>query len=111
MLVPDETSIERSTVKVAPGVTTTWLVAVFTRSRALATTEYVPAGTLSNSYRPPESVMRKAAATSGGIFERDDYFAGLATLAYLFRMAALEASTVNSELNEPDDLARQITSH
>ncbi|MGY0570279.1 hypothetical protein ACTGJ9_003735 [Bradyrhizobium sp. RDM12] len=36
---------------------------------------------------------------------------GLATLAYLFRMAALEASTVNSELNEPDDLPRQMTSH
>jgi hypothetical protein len=36
---------------------------------------------------------------------------GLATLAYLFRMAALEASTANSELSEPDDLARQITSH
>ena len=36
---------------------------------------------------------------------------GLATLAYLFRMAALEASTTNSELNEPDDLPRHITSH
>ncbi|MBW7964612.1 hypothetical protein [Bradyrhizobium sp. BR 10261] len=36
---------------------------------------------------------------------------GLATLAYLFRMAALEASTANSELNVPDDLPRQVTSH
>ena len=36
---------------------------------------------------------------------------GLATLAYLFRMAALEASTANSELVEPDNLPRQITSH
>ena len=36
---------------------------------------------------------------------------GLATLAYLFRMAALEASTANSGVNEPDDLPRQITSH
>jgi len=36
---------------------------------------------------------------------------GLATLAYLFRMAALEASTANSELNVPDDLPRQMTSH
>ena len=36
---------------------------------------------------------------------------GLTTLAYLFRMAALEASTANSELNEPDDLPRRATSH
>lgn len=36
---------------------------------------------------------------------------GLATLAYLFRMAALEASTANSELNDPDDFPRQMTSH
>jgi hypothetical protein len=36
---------------------------------------------------------------------------GLATLAYLFRMAALEASTANSELNVPDDLPRHVTSH
>ena len=36
---------------------------------------------------------------------------GLATLAYLFRMAALEASTANSELNEPDELPRHVTSH
>src|SRR6478609_10684233 len=36
---------------------------------------------------------------------------GLATLAYLFRMAALEASTANSVLAEPDDLSRQMTSH
>jgi hypothetical protein len=36
---------------------------------------------------------------------------GLATLAYLFRMAALEASTANSEFAEPDDLPRQMTSH
>ena len=36
---------------------------------------------------------------------------GLATLAYLFRMAALEASTANAALAEPEDLPRQITSH
>jgi hypothetical protein len=36
---------------------------------------------------------------------------GLATLAYLFRMAALEASTANTELAEPDDLPHQVTSH
>lgn len=36
---------------------------------------------------------------------------GLATLAYLFRMAALEASTANSELAEPDELPQQMTSH
>ncbi|GLR99591.1 MULTISPECIES: hypothetical protein [Bradyrhizobium] len=37
--------------------------------------------------------------------------AGLATLAYLFRMAALEATTANSGLAEPDDLPRQMMSH
>ncbi|PPQ16294.1 hypothetical protein CV770_27005 [Bradyrhizobium sp. AC87j1] len=36
---------------------------------------------------------------------------GLTTLAYLFRMAALEASTVNSVLADPDHLPRQMTSH
>src|ERR1700754_3792047 len=36
---------------------------------------------------------------------------GLATLAYLFRMAALEGSTVNSVLAEPDEISRQVTSH
>ncbi|MGX1317807.1 hypothetical protein AB7M17_001260 [Bradyrhizobium sp. USDA 377] len=36
---------------------------------------------------------------------------GLTTLAYLFRMAALEASTVNSMLAEPDDFPQQMTSH
>ena len=36
---------------------------------------------------------------------------GLTTLAYLFRMAALEASTANSVLAEPDQLPRQVTSH
>ena len=36
---------------------------------------------------------------------------GLATLAYLFRMAALEASTATGEFAEPDDLPRQMTSH
>lgn len=36
---------------------------------------------------------------------------GLATLAYLFRMAALEASTVNSVLTESGDLPQQLTSH
>jgi hypothetical protein len=36
---------------------------------------------------------------------------GLATLAYLFRMAALEASTASGELNVPDDHHRQVTSH
>ncbi|WP_407186091.1 hypothetical protein [Bradyrhizobium centrosematis] len=35
---------------------------------------------------------------------------GLATLAYLFRMAALEASTVDV-LAEPDGLSQQMTSH
>ncbi len=33
---------------------------------------------------------------------------GLATLAYLFRMAALEASTANAVLAEPDDLLHQM---
>jgi hypothetical protein len=36
---------------------------------------------------------------------------GLTTLAYLFRMAALEASTVNVDLAEPDHLPHQMTSH
>lgn len=36
---------------------------------------------------------------------------GLATLAYLFRMAALEASTANVVLAEPDDLLHPMTSH
>lgn len=36
---------------------------------------------------------------------------GLTTLAYLFRMAALEASTANSVLAEPDQLPQQVTSH
>ncbi|MHB0771145.1 hypothetical protein [Bradyrhizobium sp. 5.13L] len=36
---------------------------------------------------------------------------GLATLAYLFRMAALEASTVNGMLAEADELPRQMTPH
>lgn len=36
---------------------------------------------------------------------------GLATLAYLFRMAALEASTASAARAERDDLPRQITSH
>ncbi len=36
---------------------------------------------------------------------------GLMTLAYLFRMAALEASTASSVLAEPDQLPRQVTSH
>lgn len=36
---------------------------------------------------------------------------GLTTLAYLFRMAALEASTVNSVLAEPEDFPQQMTSH
>jgi hypothetical protein len=35
----------------------------------------------------------------------------LATLAYLFRMAALEASTANTVLAERADAPRQITSH
>jgi len=36
---------------------------------------------------------------------------GLTTLAYLFRMAALEASTANSMLAEADELPQQMTSH
>jgi hypothetical protein len=36
---------------------------------------------------------------------------GLATLAYLFRMAALEASTADTVMADRDDLAHQITSH
>ncbi len=36
---------------------------------------------------------------------------GLATLAYLFRMAALEASTVDTVMAEPDDFSHQMTSH
>ena len=36
---------------------------------------------------------------------------GLTTLAYLFRMAALEASTANSVLAESDDFSQQMTSH
>ena len=35
---------------------------------------------------------------------------GLATLAYLFRMAALEACTAETRLSE-QDLPRQMTSH
>ena len=35
----------------------------------------------------------------------------LGTLAYLFRMAALEASTANSELAAPNDIPHQVTSH
>lgn len=36
---------------------------------------------------------------------------GLVTLAYLFRMAALEASTADSMHPERDDHSREITSH
>ncbi|MEK9285034.1 hypothetical protein MTX25_38330 [Bradyrhizobium sp. ISRA432] len=36
---------------------------------------------------------------------------GLTTLAYLFRMAALEASTVDTVMAEPDDFPHQMTSH
>jgi hypothetical protein len=36
---------------------------------------------------------------------------GLATLAYLFRMAALEASTADNVIAGPDDFPRQMTSH
>jgi hypothetical protein len=36
---------------------------------------------------------------------------GLATLAYLFRMAALEACTAGSLMSEQDDYPRQMTSH
>jgi predicted TIM-barrel enzyme len=36
---------------------------------------------------------------------------GLSTLAYLFRMAALEASTAGTALADPDELPQQMTSH
>ena len=36
---------------------------------------------------------------------------GLATLAYLFRMAALEASTVNTVVADQDDFPHRVTSH
>lgn len=36
---------------------------------------------------------------------------GLATLAYLFRMAALEACTAETRLSEQGDFPRQMTSH
>jgi hypothetical protein len=36
---------------------------------------------------------------------------GHATLAYLFRMAALEASTADAVLTDPDDFPHQMTSH
>lgn len=36
---------------------------------------------------------------------------GHATLAYLFRMAALEASTVDPVVTDPDDFSHQATSH
>ena len=36
---------------------------------------------------------------------------GLATLAYLFRMAALEASTAGTVMTDRDDFPRQMTSH
>jgi hypothetical protein len=36
---------------------------------------------------------------------------GHATLAYLFRMAALEASTADAALTDDDDFPRQATSH
>lgn len=36
---------------------------------------------------------------------------GLATLAHLFRMAALEASTADSVLAELDNLPQRMTSH
>ena len=36
---------------------------------------------------------------------------GLATLAYLFRMAALEASTVGTVVADRDERLHQITSH
>jgi hypothetical protein len=36
---------------------------------------------------------------------------GLATLAYLFRMAALEASTAVTVMTDSDDSPRQMTSH
>lgn len=37
--------------------------------------------------------------------------AGLPTLAYLFRMAALEASTADQVVADRDDLPQQMTSH
>jgi hypothetical protein len=36
---------------------------------------------------------------------------GHATLAYLFRMAALEASTADTVMADPDDFPHQATSH
>ncbi len=36
---------------------------------------------------------------------------GHATLAYLFRMAALEASTADTVMADPDDFSHQMTSH
>jgi hypothetical protein len=36
---------------------------------------------------------------------------GLATLAYLFRMAALEASTAGTMMADRDDFPHQMTSH
>jgi len=35
----------------------------------------------------------------------------MATLAYLFRMAALEACTAETRLSEQGNLLRQMTSH
>ena len=37
--------------------------------------------------------------------------AGLVSLAYLFRMAALEASTAGTVVAEHDDFPHQMTSH
>jgi len=37
--------------------------------------------------------------------------AGLVTLAYLFRMAALEASTADVVVADPDDVPHRMTSH
>ncbi len=36
---------------------------------------------------------------------------GQSTLAYLFRMAALEASTADAVMPDPEDFAHQATSH
>ncbi len=36
---------------------------------------------------------------------------GQSTLAYLFRMAALEASTIDPVVADPDDFSHQVTSH
>ncbi len=36
---------------------------------------------------------------------------GLATLAYLFRMAALEASTADVVVTDRDDVPQRLTSH